>query len=196
MITSDELHTEMRDPKVQVSQSPVNPVRTTGFGMLGFTMIELMMAIAILAIGLALSVPSIRTISANNQVVVANNSIMTGLNLARSEAVFRGHGVSICPSQNGTACADDEWNTGWIVFDNADGNGNMVEAEVIRASVRSSDITRSGLAGNVVFNPNGTTTLGASTSITVCYDDSTVSNRCRVISINRFGLISSAETTS
>ena len=188
--------TEMRDPEVQVSQAPVNPLRTTSFVMLGFTMIELMIAIIILAIILALSVPSIRTISANNQIAVANNSIMTGFNLARSEAVSRGNTVSICPSQNGTACENGQWNIGWIVFDNADGNGNMVETEVIRASVRSSDIARSGLAGNVVFNPDGTTTLGASTSITVCYDDSTVTNRCRVISISRFGLISSAETTS
>ncbi len=189
-------YTEMRDPKVQVSQSPVNPVRTTSFGMLGFTMIELMVAIVIVAILISLSVPSIRAISANNQIAVANNSIITGFNLARSEAVSRGNAVSICPSQNGTACANGKWDTGWIVFDNADGNGNMVETEVIRASVRSSDIARSGLAGNVVFNPDGTTTLGASNSITVCYVDSTVSNRCRVISISQFGLISSAETTS
>ncbi len=188
--------TEMRDPEVQVSQAPVNPLRTTSFVMLGFTMIELMIAIIILAIILALSVPSIRTISANNQIAVANNSIMTGFNLARSEAVSRGNTVSICPSQNGTACENGQWNIGWIVFDNADGNGNMVETEVIRASVQNSDIARSGLAGNVVFNPDGTTTLGASTSITVCYFDLTVSNRCRVISISQFGLISSAESTS
>ncbi len=188
--------TNMRDPKVQVSQSPVNLVRTTSFGMLGFTMIELLVAIAILTLLISLSVPSIRAISANNQIAVANNSIITGFNLARSEAVSRGNAVSICPSQNGTTCANGKWDTGWIVFDNADGNGNMVETEVIRASVRSSDIARSGLAGNVVFNPDGTTTLGASNSITVCYVDLTVSNRCRVISISQFGLISSAETTS
>lgn len=189
-------YTEIRNPEIQVSQSPVNPVRTTSFGMRGFTMIELMLAVGILAILLALSVPSIRTISANNQIAVANNSIVTGFNLARSEAVSRGNSVSICPSENGTACEDGKWETGWIVFDNADGNGTMVETEVIRASVQNSDIARSGLAGNVVFNPDGTTTLGASNSITVCYVDSTVTDKCRVISISQFGLISSAETTS
>ena len=161
----------------------------------GFTLIESMIAIAILAIGFTLAVPSIRGISANNQIAVANNSIMTGFMLARSEAVTRGSAVAICPSADGSICNDGKWDTGWIVFDDADGNGNMVDSEVIRRSFRESDVTRSGLSGNVVFQPDGTTTLGASTSITVCFNDSDVSNKCREISIGRFGAISSREVT-
>lgn len=156
---------------------------------------ELIITIAILAIGVTLAVPSVRVTMANNQIAVANNSIMAGFNLARSEAITRGNAVVICPSNNGNSCNNNRWNNGWIVFDDADGNGTMVVAEVIRRSFRESDVTRSGLSGNVAFQADGTTTLGASTSITICFNNSAITDKCRVISINRFGTVTSATTT-
>jgi len=160
----------------------------------GFTLLELMIAISVLAIGLTLAVPSIRTIAANNQISVANNSIITGFNLARSEAVTRGNNVAICPSSDGDTCDDDNWDKGWIVFDDADGSGSMAETEVIRRVFRKSDVTRAGLSGNVVFKPDGTQTTAGDT-ITICHDPD-VTDKCRLITITRFGLVTSQETTS
>ncbi len=171
-----------------------NSVHTSRRAQHGFTLLELMIAITILAIGLTLAVPSIQTISANNQVSVANNSIVTGFNLARSEAVTRANNVVICPSSDGDACEDDNWDKGWIVFDDADGGGNMIEAEVIRRSFRKSDVTRAGLSGNVVFKPDGTLTAAVA-PITICHDPE-VTKKCRLITISRFGLITSQEKTA
>ncbi len=162
----------------------------------GFTMVELIITIAILAVGLVLAVPSIRVTMANNQIAVANNSIMAGFNLARSEAITRGNGVVICPSRDGNNCDNNRWNTGWIVFDDTDGNGVMVAEEMIRSSSRESDVTRSGLSGNVTFQADGTTTLGASTSITICFSNLAITTKCREISINRFGAITSKSSTA
>ncbi len=159
----------------------------------GFTLMEMMIVIAIMAISLGLTAPSIRAVTAHNQVAAVNNSILTGLNLARSEAVSRGGSVVICPSQNGNRCNAGQWNTGWIVFDDADGNGSMVAGEVIRRSFRESDVSSAGLSGNVAFQADGTTTLGASTSITICFPESDLAAACRRIQINRFGSLSSKE---
>jgi len=164
----------------------------------GFTLLELMIAISVLAIGITLAVPSLRAISANNQISVANNSIITGFNLARSEAVTRGNNVAICQSRNGNTCKNsgDWWSNGWIVFDAVDGNDSMVETEVIRRSLRKSDAEQSETSiKKLQFKPDGTLTTAGDT-ITICYYDSDVTDKCRLITITRFGLVTSQETTS
>lgn len=83
----------------------------------GFNLIELMVAIALLAILLGWGVPTFRQITRNNSVTVANNDLVTSLNLARSEALRRNRPVSVCASGNGEDCnGDEDWAGGWIAF--------------------------------------------------------------------------------
>lgn len=91
----------------------------------GFTLIELMITLAIAAIVLAIGVPSFQAMMRNNRVIANTNDFLSSLNLARSEAIKRGVGwrVVLCP---GTAagCAGAAWGNGWIVFVDADANGD------------------------------------------------------------------------
>lgn len=162
----------------------------------GFTLIELIITIAIVAILMSLAVPSIRTMMANNQVAVTNNSIISALNLARSEAVTRANQVGVCPSNNGNGCNNGQWNTGWVVFDNLDGNGTPTNAERIRVDTRETTVTRSGFAGTIVFQANGTTTLAGAQTIKICFKNTNVTNKCRSITISRFGSVKSTKTTA
>ena len=84
----------------------------------GFTLIELMVTISVLAILLTIAVPSFRTFVLNNRITGQANDMMTALNYARSEAIKRGLPVSMS-SNSGTA----DWSTGWIVFANPSGSG-------------------------------------------------------------------------
>jgi len=161
----------------------------------GFTVLELMITVTIIAIGLSLSVPSIRDTMANNRVAVANNSIVSAINLARSEAITRGNSVAVCPSNAGTKCNNGKWNTGWIVFDNIDGNATLVDTEIIRVNRRNGDVKRTGYGGMIVFQPDGTTTLNATKTIKICFTDTSVTDKCRSITINRFGSVKSVGTT-
>lgn len=61
----------------------------------GFTLIELMVTVAILAIVLAVGVPSFQRFIRDNQVRTDTNAFISGLQLARSEAVKRGTQVSV-----------------------------------------------------------------------------------------------------
>jgi type IV fimbrial biogenesis protein FimT len=88
----------------------------------GFTLLELMAALAVLAVLLAVGVPSFFQITRNNRIAAQTNELVAALNLARSESVKRGIPVSVCASANGTACAGNtNWGAGWMVF--TDGNG-------------------------------------------------------------------------
>jgi type IV fimbrial biogenesis protein FimT len=88
----------------------------------GFTLLELMTALAILAILLSVGVPSFVQMIRNNRITAQANEMVSALNYARSESVKRGIPVSVCSSTDGATCAaSTTWNTGWIVF--TDGNG-------------------------------------------------------------------------
>lgn len=82
----------------------------------GFTLVELMVVIAILGIAASLGLPSFVPMISKVRLDGEINAVVVGLNFARSEAVKRGLTVSVCPSTNGTSCADiSNWSGGWIV---------------------------------------------------------------------------------
>ena len=83
----------------------------------GFSLIELMVAIALLAIFIGIGIPSFVDMVNNNRSVALANEFMASLNSARAEAVKRGKKVSVCPSSDGSSCANAAaWSSGWIVF--------------------------------------------------------------------------------
>ena len=86
----------------------------------GFTLIELMIVIVVLAIILTLGVPSFRSIIQNNRAVTIANDLVAAVQTARSEALRLRATVSVCRSAGGTVCEDDtDWSVGWIVCSDA-----------------------------------------------------------------------------
>ncbi|WP_157511094.1 GspH/FimT family pseudopilin [Frateuria sp. Soil773] len=88
----------------------------------GFTMIELMVTIAVLAILMTIAVPSFNNSIRRNDVSTASNALLADLSYARTEAVTRHSTVSMCPSTDGTSCASSTaYDTGWIIYTYAAG---------------------------------------------------------------------------
>ena len=113
-------------PFVRFKVQPVGPEATipshsliiTGMRtQIGFTLIELMVALAILGIVVGFGVPQISRIVQNNRLVASLNSLSAHLTYARSEAVKRSTNVSVAP------LTPPNWLLGWQVFvdQNADG---------------------------------------------------------------------------
>jgi type IV fimbrial biogenesis protein FimT len=87
---------------------------------LGFTLTELMVTLAILAILLTIAVPSFEQTIASSRLTTATNDLYTSLVQARSDAIRQGQRMTICKSSDGAACdATANWNAGWITI--ADG---------------------------------------------------------------------------
>ena len=101
--------------------------RTMPQKIVGFTLIELVVTVSMAAIVLTLGVPGIREMVLNNKMTTQVNTLVSDLNLARSEAIKRGAPVTIC-KRNSTASNCDSttsWNDGWLVFADQNGDGNF-----------------------------------------------------------------------
>ena len=83
----------------------------------GFTLVELMAALAVAAILAAVAVPGMTLAWQRANTLQALHATTSSLALARSLAVSRGHPVTLCPSHDGTSCSGgQDWSRGWIVF--------------------------------------------------------------------------------
>ena len=71
----------------------------------GFTMIEMMMTIAIAAIVMTLAIPSFRYVTNANRIASEINGLLGDLQFARAEAIKEGRTVTVCVSTDGATCA-------------------------------------------------------------------------------------------
>ncbi|HKQ12460.1 MAG TPA: GspH/FimT family pseudopilin [Steroidobacteraceae bacterium] len=87
----------------------------------GTTLLEVLMALAVIAVLTTLAAPSLQSLHWNSRRTAAVNGFLHTIFLARSEAITRAQIVSVCHSSDGQQCgAGADWNTGWIVFVNSD----------------------------------------------------------------------------
>jgi len=83
----------------------------------GFTLVELMVTLLVLAILLGLAVPSFRDASLSSRLTGYANDLVAGVQIARSEAIKRNATVTLCASEDGATCAEDVgWEVGWIIL--------------------------------------------------------------------------------
>ncbi len=135
--------------------------RTSANG--GVTLVELVFAVAVLAILAAIAIPNFRTFTRSSQVTSAANDLVTALNLARSEAMTRGAPVTVCRSADQATCTDpdSDWDQGWIVLVNAgddDANSTLVVDinDIIRVySAPGGNVAMTGGANWMTYNPSG-----------------------------------------
>ena len=80
-----------------------------------FTLIELMVTLAVFAILIGIALPSFQTQIVNNRSLVLADELVGALNYARTEALKRGKSITFCPTNSaGTDCGTD-WKSGWLV---------------------------------------------------------------------------------
>ncbi|MDH5823829.1 GspH/FimT family pseudopilin [Luteimonas sp. RD2P54] len=95
----------------------------------GFTLVELMVTVAIVAILAAIGLPSFQGSLRSNRVATGTNELMASLALARSEAIRSPGGAAICTSADGATCSVGSWNGGWIVWIDVNGDGLLTSPD-------------------------------------------------------------------
>lgn len=162
----------------------------------GFTLVEFVVAVTLASIALTLALPALQQFLANNQIISTSNTIVSGLNMARSTAVTTGEDITICPSSDGSSCTKDDWESGWIIFQDLDGDSEADDDEIIRVVSIENDVDNSGFGENIVFQSDGTTTMDSSAVMTSCHESKAHEDVCMQVLVNRFGLISSKKYLS
>lgn len=136
----------------------------------GFTLIELMVALAVLAVVLGVGVPSYQGYIAEQRVKSASQSLFMGLLLARSEAIKRNQTISISP--NGS------WQQGWVISTGASYDDCLSNAAgCIRVAQPARRIEIDTAAGALSFQRSGRLQGGGSPSFAFCDSDAQATQR-------------------
>jgi type IV fimbrial biogenesis protein FimT len=153
------------------NQSFANPVpRRTCRGV---TLIETITVMSLVAILLAIAVPSFRYVTNANRIASEGNGLLGDLQYARAEAMKEGQAVVVCVSSDNAHClaGNLNWNLGWIVFSDLNGNGVADPGEpVLRVQTTFSGTDTFVVNTNVpavTFNREGFAAVPNNTMITL-----------------------------
>ncbi|MFV8572625.1 GspH/FimT family pseudopilin [Marinobacter sp. SBS5] len=128
----------------------------------GFSLIELMVTMAVAAILLATAIPAFSNMMARNELAVATNAARGALMVAREASVMRGHPVSLCAGEPASGCSGD-WSSGqWIVFRDSNHSGDIDSGDTVlqhgRVPGAGRNVSMSGngpLRSALVYTPLG-----------------------------------------
>jgi|LakWasM128_HOW14_FD_contig_91_172279_length_3046_multi_3_in_0_out_0_2 type IV fimbrial biogenesis protein FimT len=163
----------------------------------GFTLIELMMTLAVAAVLLTLAVPSFMDATLGSKLSSYANNLVGSTHLARGEAIKRNAPVVMCVSANGTNCTSGGWEQGWVLFYDADNDATFDSAETLihrqQTLPTGIKITESGSATAISFQPTGVST--SSYTLTICRA-TPVGKQERVVTISPTRRASVTQTTA
>ena len=153
----------------------------------GMTLLEILIALAVVSIVLTVVAPNVNTIVSKNRTTSEINELSGIIQFARFTAIDETSTAVVCPAADYASCGTN-WNAPKIVFIDINSNNTRDNAEPLLMSTAgtSASNTMTGPSTNILFFDSGAT--NASTSIKVCPNnkDNTLA---RSININAQGRV-------
>ena len=142
----------------------------------GFTLIELMVTVSVLAVLLGVGVPSMIDFMDTNRRAAAVNALVNDLQRARSTAASRGENVVVCRATDSTGCASNgDWADGWLVFLDDEGDGVLSLGlnsgdEILAVQGPRTGLNMPGSVTRFTYTANALSLSGVGGSVAVCLD--------------------------
>ena len=140
----------------------------------GFTLIEMMVALVVLAVLIVVGAPGFSDLIKNNRMLSHVYAMRAALNGARSEALAQRNFITSCRSTDGVSCSAGDWNTGFIAFLDDDGDRAVDDPndQVFISKVIDEDSLTVTYSGGdwVQFDSRGYAAKGSQGLFTVCDD--------------------------
>ena len=149
----------------------------------GFTLVEVIITLVVVAIIMAVGIPGLSSMMANNQAIANSNDLITALSFSRNESVKRGTRISICaksPTAQGNftcGAGNNDWSNGWFAFVDSNGSAAADYSPTSENQLRSwpapsGNFTMTGPV-SVGFNSSGTIQGNAAIALTIKYSHCT-----------------------
>lgn len=107
----------------------------------GFTLIELMTTLAIIAILIPLSIPGWQRFQENQRASALSNQVLASIFSIRSKAIISGDNAVLCPSPDGKQCSQDlDWSVGLLSFADSNRNGQHDTGESVIAMIQPDEM--------------------------------------------------------
>ena len=167
----------------------------------GLTVVELLIILAAIAIVVMISVPGSTMVLEQYRLKAASSGLVDSLNLAKEEAMMRNSMVKICPSSNGRFCrSDGNWNHGWLVYSDGNGDGTVQEIEFIKAFPAPSQkvriIATGAVEGIAAFTLAGLAPANDTQEgeFHICHEG--LDSRAKIVSVDADGWVQVSRTES
>lgn len=135
--------------------------------MPGFTLVELMVTVAILAVIAAMATPSFTNLVRSNRLTSSANEMVALLQTARTAAISNRASGTVCPSTDGANCAASLDNR-WIALMTKNGVSTVLREATLHPSIVVKASTNlSGGSNKFTFTPIGFSAVGTKASGTL-----------------------------
>ena len=162
-------------------------MRPRAYGHRGFTLINLMLSLAIASLAMAIGVPAFKSLSARAEQTSEINSLARHLQLTRSYAIKTGTNHVLCPSSNGSDClGSSQWDQGYILFEDTDRDGARGTGEKLLHAYRSNsgiaiDMRSTSGRTQVTYRQDGFS-VGSNLTLTFCDPDQGIPPKAVILS--------------
>lgn len=152
----------------------------------GFTIVELIVALTIAAILMAIAAPPLQKFVSSNRLTSQVNDLLADINLARSEAIKRAETTGVCvTAAGGSSCVTSgNWANGWLVYyTNA---GTKVPIKNHEPLTGNNTLTSPGSVDEITFSTSGLLSSPSSGTRQFTLTDTKTSNK-RIICLSATG---------